>query len=173
MHSISQCCCLAKAEQCCCYDCWVSLSARHSRLLFTDVLALKTACSCSALSFQKWERAEGVILGSCSLMNLYADWTRFTLKQIRAAFFLGANLAISMLPYRSLSTQSSHSGRQERWGAGGARETDSGWSEDDPLSEFRTEGRGQLWHISTMKVNGTEDLQDNANGVETKAVTET
>lgn len=52
---ISQCCCLAKAEQRCCYGCWVSLSVRHSRVLSTNVLALKTAWSCLTLFSQKWD----------------------------------------------------------------------------------------------------------------------
>lgn len=115
------------------------------------------------------ERAEGPELGSYCLLNLHACWTHFTLKQIRAAPFLGASLTISILPYRSLSARSSHSGRQERQmrsrrGNNNRQWVEWGWSSVRELSG----GRRLLWHISSMKVNGTEDLQDNTNSTEAK-----
>lgn len=105
------------------------------------------------------------ILRLYTLMKLfYTDWTCFTLKQIRAALFPGASLRNLMVPCRSLSAKSSHSGRQdEGWGAGGGIEADRGWSENDAVSRIWREGRRKLWHVSRMKVNDTEDHQDYAN----------
>lgn len=124
------------------------------------------------LSSPRGESAEGPVLGSWSLMNLYAGWTRFTLKGMRAAIFLGAELAISILPYRSLSAPefTQRETREKRWGAGGGIETDSGWSEDHPVSEPWAEGAGgsdtsQGWRLMVQKTSKTVD----ANGVETKA----
>lgn len=113
----------------------------------------------------------GPILGLYSLIHLYTDWTCFTLKQIRTAFFPGATLTISILPYRSPSAQSSHSGRWERKMRGNINRqwVEWGWSSVRVWSR----GRRQLWHISRMKVNGTEDLQDNAKSVETEPQGET
>lgn len=107
------------------------------------------------------------------LTNLYANLTRFTLKQIRAPLFVSANLAISILPYRSLSAQSSHSGRQERWGGGrGKRNRHRVESEDDP--QTASWAGGGIPALTHLKDEGDEtgDLRDDANGVETEAATE-
>lgn len=113
------------------------------------------------------QRAAASVLGCSRLMNLCACWTRFTLKQIRAALFPGASLAISILSYRSLSAHSPHSGGRERRmrsgrGNNNRQWVEWGWSSVSVLSG----GRRQLWHISSMKVNGTEDLQDNTNSTD-------
>lgn len=101
-------------------------------------------------------------------MNL--DWTCFTFKQIRAALFLGANLAISILPHRSPSALSLHGGEREMRG----RATEGGVSmicrQRAEQRRGRGGGGGQLWHTAQKKVNGSEDLRcyGNDNKVETK-----
>ncbi len=115
------------------------------------------------------QRAEGPILGSYSFVNLCTNWTRFTLKQIRAALFLGASLAISILPYRSLSAHSSHSGRRERKMRGRRGDWNRQWVEWGSSSVSFEQREVGGYDTSRMKVNGTEDLQDDAYGVETKA----
>lgn len=123
-----------------------------------------------------WEARERELKAAC--WERTAQWTSTpsepasTLRQIRAALFLGANLAISILPYRSLSAQSSHSGRQEERkmrGRRGNRNRQWGWSSVRVLSG----GRRKLRHISRMKVNGAGDLQDDGDSVETKSDGET
>lgn len=172
MHSISQCCCWAKAEQCCCYGCWVSLSARHYRLLFTDVLALKTACSCQGLSSQKWEREL-----KASYWDRAAWWTSTPTEPVSPWNKLellsswAPTLQSPCCPTGACQPRVHTVGDKKDEGQEGQEKQTVGGVRMIHYQSF--EGRGQLWHISTMKVNGTEDLQDNANGAETKAVTET
>lgn len=85
-------------------------------------------------------------------MNLYANWTLFTFKRIRATLCLGADLAISILPYRRLSAQSSHSGRQERCGGRRANRNrqwvDWGWSTVKSLEEEDASDASQGWRLT-------------------------
>lgn len=149
MLSITQWCCCAKAEQRGYYGCWVSQSGRHSREFFPQMFWIYRRHAAARLSSPSSAREPKAP---------YWDWTAWwTSTPTEPASpwnkleLLSSWAPTSQSPYCPTGACQPRvhtaGGERERWGAEGGTETDSGWSEDDPVSVLSGRVEAALTHF--------------------------